>query len=272
MGSGRRVLVTGATSGLGREMAVQLARRGCRVALTGRRAAKLESAAAAVREAGGEPLPLLGCVTEIAVVREHYARIKGRWGGLDWAILNAGVGDSKGALEFSAENYRWTLATNVGGVVNWLEAVLPDMIAAGSGTIAGISSLAAFRGLPKSGPYCASKAALLALLESIRLDLRGTGVKVVTVCPGWVRSELTSRNDPRDMKNVLDTADGARRILRGVEKGQRLVHFPWQVSWPMVHIVRHLPGWLYDRLIGTFAKKHPKKPYIDESRRGTKAP
>jgi len=265
MSSIKRVLVTGATSGMGRAMAVQLARRGWRVAMTGRRAAKLEAAVAAVRAAGGEPLPLLGSVTEIETVREHYARIRRQWGGLDWAILNAGVGDSKGALEFSAENYRWTLATNVGGVVNWMEVVLPDMIAAGSGTIAGISSLAAFRGLPKSGPYCASKAALLALLESVRLDLRGTGVKIVTICPGFVRSELTDRNDARDMRFILDTEDGARRILRGVERGQRLVHFPWQISWPMVHIARHLPGWLYDRFIGTFAKKHPKKPYIDES-------
>jgi len=246
-------------------MAVQLAKRGARVALTGRRKEKLESAAAAVSRAGGEALTLLGDVTDRSVVKDHYARIRAKWGGLDWAVLNAGVGDSKSALEFSAENYHWTFATNVGGVVNWMEAVLPDMIAAKSGVIAGISSIAGFRGLPKAGAYSASKAALNTLLESSRVDLRGTGVDVVTVCPGFVKSELTGRNDPKDMLFLLETDDGARRIISGIEKRKRIVHFPWQLSCLMIYVVHNLPGWIYDRIIRRAAKRR-KKPYIDESR------
>ena len=246
--SAKRVLVTGATSGLGRELAVQLASRGWRVALTGRREAQLAQAAEAVRSAGGTALALLGSVSEPGVVAAHYARIRKEWGGLDWAILNAGVGDRMDARRFDAKAVVWTFETNVFGVAYWLEAVLPDMVAAGSGTVAAVSSLAAFRGLPAAGPYSASKAAVNALLESARVDLAGTGVRVVTVCPGFVKSELTGRNEAGQMPFLLETDDGVRRMIAGIEAGRRVVHFPWQLSLGVIYLLHNLPGWLYDRL------------------------
>lgn len=254
-----RILITGATSGLGREMAVQLARKkGARLALTGRRRDKLDETAQAVTAAGGEALCLTGSVTDLAEVKTQYAAVKARWGGLDWAILNAGVGDSMNAKEFEAEAYHWVFATNIGGVVNWLEAVLPDMLAQKSGVVAGISSLAAFRGMPNSGPYSASKAALISLLESTRVDLRGTGVDVVTVCPGFVKSELTDRNDPKDMPFLMTVEDGVGCILRGIEARRRIVHFPWQLSWPTKYILARLPGFVYDRLITRIVSRRKK--------------
>jgi NADP-dependent 3-hydroxy acid dehydrogenase YdfG len=265
-GDKRRVLITGASSGLGLEMAVQLGRKGARVAITGRREAKLAAGARAVEAAGGECLPLLGSVADREAVKRHYALIRERWGGLDWAILNAGVDESMNARSFNAGNYHWTFATNVGGVVNWMEAILPDMIAAGSGTVAGIASLAAWRGLPNSGAYCASKAAVVSLLESTRVDLMGTGVKVVTVCPGYVKSEITDRNRPEDMPFLLETEDGARRVLEAVEKGRRFVHFPRPFSTAMIYGVHNLPGFLYDWLITKVVKRRPKRPYVDESK------
>ena len=249
----RRVVITGATSGLGQEMARQLASRGWRVAITGRREDKLKEVERVVREAGGEPLALVGTVGDLDMVKKHYAAIKEKWSGLDWAILNAGVGESVSARKFSADKIRWTYETNVFGVANWLEAVLPDMIAAGSGTVAAVSSLAAFRGLPRSGPYCSSKAALNTLLESTRIDLRGTGVDVVTVCPGYVKSELTARHGETSMPFLLETEDGVRRILRGIDRRARIVHFPWQLSYPMKYFLARMPGWLYDRIAGRFA-------------------
>lgn len=260
-----RVVITGASSGLGREMAVQLGRRGWRVAVTGRRKEMLEETARLIRESGGEPLALAGGVTEFGEVKRHYAAIRKRWGGVDWAILNAGVGDSVDARSFSAENVRWTFETNVFGAAQWMEAVLPDMLAAGSGVIAGISSLAAFRGLPKSGSYSASKAALNTLLESARVDLYGTGVDVVTVCPGFVKSEMTDRNEPGSMPFLMSTEDGAAAVIRGIERRRRIVHFPWPLSWPAKYLLARLPGFLYDPLAARLAHLRKKKPRANDA-------
>lgn len=250
-----RVVITGATSGLGQETARQLAQRGWRIALTGRREDKLKEVELIVRSLGGEPLVLSGSVTDLDVVKKHYATIKEKWGGLDWAVLNAGVGASVSAKEFSADNVRWTFDTNVFGVANWMEAVLPDMVRAGSGMIAAVSSLAAFRGLPRSGAYSGSKAALNALLESARVDLRGTGVEIVTICPGFVKTELTARHGEDGMMFLLETEDGVRRMIHGIDARRRIVHFPWQLSYPMKYLVSRLPGWLYDRIATTFYKR-----------------
>ena len=250
MAAARRVLITGASSGLGREMARQLAARGFRLAVTGRREAELHETARLVGAAGASCLPLVGSVTDRETVARHYAAVEARWGGLDWAILNAGIGDGVDGRRFDAGVYHRVLATNVGGAVNWLEAVLPGMIAAGSGLVAGISSLAAWRGLPGAGAYSASKAALSTLLESTRVDLRGTGVDVVIVCPGFIRNGSPDPGDGAGKAFVLDLEDGVRRTLAGIERRQRLVHFPWQLSYPMGYVVRHLPARVYDWLVG----------------------
>ena len=248
-----RVLVTGASSGLGREMARQLAGRGWRVAVSGRREEELEETARRVIAAGGECLPLVGSVTEPEVVKRHYAAIRDLWGGLDWAILNAGVGDAVDARGFDAATYHRVLATNVGGAVNWLEAVLPGMIEAGRGTVAGISSLAASRGLPGAGAYSASKAALSTLLESTRVDLRGTGVDVVIVCPGFISNGGDSPGADDGKPFLLPLEDGVRRILAGIDRKKRVVHFPWPLSYPMRYVVHNLPGVAYDWLISRVA-------------------
>jgi NAD(P)-dependent dehydrogenase (short-subunit alcohol dehydrogenase family) len=266
-----RVVVTGATSGLGRELAVQLARRGWRVAITGRRADALAETARLVGAAGGEALVLVGSVTDDAEVRAHYAEIQKRWGGLDWAILNAGVSESMDAKNFSAEQVRWTFDANVFGVCRWLEAVIPGMVAQGSGVIAGVASLAAFRGLPQSGPYSASKAALVTLLESVRVDLRGTGVDVVTVCPGFVKSEMTGRNDPTGMPFLMETPDGAAAMLRGIDARRRVVHFPWKLSYPMKYVLAPLPDFAYDWIAGRLAHLRRKKPSAESLKHGGKA-
>lgn len=255
-----RALITGATSGLGREAAVQLARRGWRVAVSGRRQEQLDETARLVKEAGGEPLVLCGSVTDPAVVKAHYAAIKTAWGGLDYAVLNAGVGDMMSAKEFKAETVVWTFDTNVFGVCYWMEAVIPDMLAQKSGIIAGVASLAGFRGLPKSGPYSASKAALITLLESARVDLLGTGVSVVTVCPGFVRSEMTDRNKPGTMPFLMETRDGTAAMLSGIDAKRRVVHFPWQLSYASKYFLPAIPDFLYDWIAHKLAPMRVKKP------------
>jgi short-subunit dehydrogenase len=133
--------------------------------------------------------------------------------------------------------------------------------------IAGIASLAAFRGLPGSGPYSASKAALVTLLESTRVDLRGTGVDVVTVCPGFVRSPMTDRNKPGTMPFLMETPDGAAAILRGIDARKRIVHFPWPLSYPTKYVLAHLPGFVYDRLASRLAPMRKKKPSAEGAAR-----
>lgn len=248
-------------------MALQLASRGARVAVTGRREDKLRKTARAIEERGGQCLALLGSVTDPADVKRHYAAVKEKWGGLDWAILNAGISESSNARDFKAETFRLIFETNIGGAALWLEAVIPDMLAAKDGVIAGIASLAAYRGLPNTGAYSASKAALVTLLESARVDLRGTGVSVVTVCPGFVKSEMTDRNEPKDMMFLMEVEDGARRIISGIERKQRVVHFPWQLSYATIYILHNLPNFIYDWIIARVAprRKKPRAPEIKTS-------
>ena len=257
-----RALITGATSGLGREAAVQLAHRGWRIAVSGRRRDQLLETARLVTEAGGEPLVLLGSVTEPTEVKAHYATIKAAWGGLDYVVLNAGVGDTMSAAEFSAESVKWTFDANVFGVCHSMEAVIPDMLAQKSGVIAGVASLAGFRGLPQSGPYCASKAALIALLESARVDLIGTGVSIVTVCPGFVHSEMTDRNNPGTMPFLMDTKDGVTAMLAGIDARRRVVHFPWQLSYMSKYLLPAIPDFLYDWIAHKFAPLRVKRPTV----------
>jgi NAD(P)-dependent dehydrogenase (short-subunit alcohol dehydrogenase family) len=253
--TGRRALVTGASAGLGREMVRQLASRGFRVAGTGRREQELLETARLVRAAGGEFLPFVGSVSDPEAVARDSAELRERWGGLDWLILNAGVGDAVDARDFSPEVYRHVFATNVEGAVNWLGAVLPWMLEAGGGTVAGISSLAAWRGMPRAGAYSASKAALATLLESTRIDLRGTGVRVVTVFPGFIRNRGVPTAGDRGKPFLLDLEDGVRRILDGVESGRPIVHFPWPLSLPMRYVVRSLPPAAFDWLMARLAPR-----------------
>ena len=260
-----RVLITGASSGIGRELARQLGARGCRLALTGRRGGKLVEACETAQAAGAkEVLMLCGTVTDLEVVRGHYEMIAHQWDGLDCVILNAGVGDSENARQFSTANYRWTFETNVFGMCNWLEMVIADMVANRKGLIVGVSSPAGWCGLPQTGSYCASKAAVSTMLESVRVDLRGTGVDVVIVCPGFVKSEITARNDPKDMVMLLETEDGVQRMLRGIDRRKRVVHFPF----PLTHFVRYglgrMPRGWYDAVVARFVKRN-KRPYVDES-------
>ena len=202
---------------------------------------------------------LCGSVTAPAEVKAHYAAVKAAWGGLDYAVLNAGVGDMMSAREFNAESVRWTFDANVFGVCHWLEAMIPDMLVQKSGTIAGVASLAGFRGLPKSGPYSASKAALITLLESARVDLIGSGVSIVTVCPGFVRSEMTDRNDPGTMPFLMETPDGVAEMLAGIDAKRRVVHFPWQLSYASKYVLPAIPDFLYDWIAHKFAPMRVKR-------------
>jgi short-subunit dehydrogenase len=179
----------------------------------------------------------------------------GRFGAPDLVIANAGVsvGTRGDELEDVAK-LRRVLEVNVAGLAATLAAFAPAMRQAGRGTLAGIASVAGFRGLPGAGAYSASKAAAITWLESLRAELHGSGVSVVCVCPGYIDTPMTQVNRYR-MPFLLPADEAARRIARAIAARRRVAVIPWQMA-AMSVLFRALPGWLYDRL----AARGPRKP------------
>ncbi len=247
------IWLTGASSGIGEALARELVRRGGRVAAFARRKERLDR----LRDELGESLLVqVGDVTDRARVKEAVAEAQEAFGRIDVAILNAGIGDSLMFDEFDVDLIERTFAVNVMGVVYGMDAVLPQMKERKSGTIVGISSPAGFRGLPTSGAYCASKAALSTLLESLRVEARAHGIKLLTVSPGFVKSEMTDRNE-HPMPFLMETDKAARIICDGIESGRRHIHFPWRLTVPLL-FMKMLPVPLYDYLMRKFVVRRAK--------------
>jgi NAD(P)-dependent dehydrogenase (short-subunit alcohol dehydrogenase family) len=178
-----------------------------------------------------------------------------RFGAPDLVIANAGVGIGTHGDDLSdMETLRRVLDVNVTGMATTLAAFAPAMRKAGRGTLAGIASVASFRGIPGNGAYCASKAAARAWLESLRVELRGSGVCVVCVCPGYIDTPMT-RVNRFHMPFLIDADDAARRIARVIAAKRRVAVIPWQMALVSV-LLRVMPDWLYDRL----ASLAPRKP------------
>lgn len=244
--SGKRVFLTGASDGIGEAVAVALGREGAKVALFARRADKLEAVAAAVREAGGEALVCPGDVTAQADVDRAIDAIRATWGGLDIAIANAGVGDVARIDKMKVERLVKVIDVNVNGAIRTVTAALPLLLEQGNGHVVGVASPAGARGLPRSGAYSASKAALTMFLESLRAPARKRGVYVTVVHPGFVRTPLTAKNEGA-MPFLLEPEDAARHILKAIRRKRREYSFPWQMA-ALMGLVRHLPNAWFDQL------------------------
>jgi short-subunit dehydrogenase len=240
------VLVTGASSGIGRALAVELGKRGARVALTARRAEELSNVADEVVRAGGKALAFPADVRNPSEINGVAESVLKSWGRIDVLIANAGMSSTTSGSSLEACEAGNVITVNVIGVVNSVAAVLPSMLKQKGGQLIAISSLAAYRGLPKSGAYSASKAAVSTFFESLRLDLRGSGVDVTVIHPGFIRTPMTA-NRKRKLPFLLEVDDAACRIIRAIERRARTYAFPWQLA-SVVRLIRHLPGALYDRL------------------------
>ncbi|MEZ4432268.1 MAG: SDR family NAD(P)-dependent oxidoreductase [bacterium] len=249
-------LLTGASSGIGAALAPLLAADGHRVALAARRAAPLAEVADAIRAAGGEAMVLPLDVTDRDAVQAAVAEVAAAWGPVELLVANAGIGDAMAAHDYDSRRVARVIEVNLTAAAHCIDAVLPAMLAAGRGHIVGIGSLAGDRGLPGNGAYCASKAGLRVLLEALRIELRGKGIAVTHVAPGFVESPLTARNDFA-MPFILPTEAGAREVLRAIRRQQREHRFPWPLA-ALSRLGRMLPAPIYERLLaGRVAQKAP---------------
>jgi short-subunit dehydrogenase len=210
-------------------------------------------------------LPLPGTVVPYAVdVTDENALgaaardFIGRFGAPDLVIANAGIGKGTSGEDLGDMGLlRRTLEVNVVGLAATLAAFAPAMRLAGRGTLAGICSVAGFRGLAGNGAYSGSKAAAITWLESLRTEMHGSGVAVVCICPGYIDTPLTRVNRFR-MPFLLSAEEGAARIARAIARKPRVAVIPWQMALVSV-VLRNLPDWLYDR-IAAHAPRKPRPP------------
>lgn len=245
-----KALITGASSGIGLELARELAKRGYALALLARRTDLLE------RLAGELPRAIaVGCdVTDAASVRDAVRRAEGELGGaFDLAVANAGVSIMGHATAFKLEDAEQIIRVNLLGMMYLFDAVIPSMVERRSGRFAGIASIAGLRGLPVAAPYSASKAAMQSFLEAVRVELAPYGVGVTIVNPGFVATPMTEKN--RFRMPFLMTADRAAKIIAdGLERGRRVVEFPRATSLIM-RAMRLVPDAVYDRIMARTARR-----------------
>lgn len=249
----RAAVITGASSGLGAEMARQLAASGVPLGLIARRADRLDALASRIAEAGGVVHVAVADVADSRATREAIASLGERLGPIDLLLANAGVARPSSARGFSADEFERMVRVNLLGASYAFEAVLPGMLARQRGHLVGVSSLAAYRGLPGSAGYSASKAALSTLLEGFRVELRGSGIAVTTVHPGYVRTEMTDVNDFA-MPFLMDVEPAVRIILRGIAARRAEVNFPWPIA-RFLGLARYWPNALYDRAAGVIDRR-----------------
>lgn len=246
-----RVFITGASSGIGAALARAYATRGATLALVARREPELKTLAAS--------LPVTSFVYALDVadtdaLQAAAADFIAQAGLPDIVIANAGV--SAGTLTEETEDiaaFTRIFAVNVTGTVNTFAPFAKAMRERGNGRLVGIASVAGVRGLPGAGAYSASKAAVATYLEALRVEMHGSGVKVVTIAPGYIGTPMT-RGNPYPMPFLLDADIAAVRMLRVIERGKANAVIPWQMG-VVAKLMRALPAVLYDRLAAKAGRK-----------------
>jgi len=251
----RLVLITGASSGLGQALALHYARQGWQLALVARRSEAIESWLSPHRISVDRYQIYSIDVTDPQAMLRMAQDCMARQGVPDVVIANAGIsiGVDSSVPEDMAVMAR-ILATNVMGTAATLGPFIPAMVARGSGTLVGIGSVAGIRGLPGHGGYCASKAAVISYCESLRGELRGSGVKVVTICPGYIDTPLT-QNNGYSMPFLMQADVFAEKAFSAIQSGSSYRVIPWQMG-VVAKVLRLLPNALFDKL---FAGR-PRKP------------
>jgi short-subunit dehydrogenase len=253
------VFLTGASSGIGAALAAEFARRGATLGLVARRRATLDEI---VAQAPGRHHVYAVDVTDKDDLITAARAFDDATGGADIVVANAGI--SVGVLTEYYEDldaFGEVLATNVLAMACTFHPFIARMRARGRGTLVGIGSVAGVRGLPGSEAYCASKAAVASYCESLRVELKRSGVKVVTIAPGFVRTPLTAKN-PYRMPFLMEPADFARQAVDAMLAGVSYRVIPWQMGI-VAALLRLLPNALFDRAFGNRPYKPRRPPAAD---------
>ena len=250
-----KVFITGASSGIGEALAVYYAGKGATLGLAARRADVLE---ALNRRLGGGHACYALDVTDASALHDAAGDFIARFGAPDIVIANAGV--SAGTLSEYEEDlavFRRVMDTNVYGMAATFAPFIAAMQAVGGENrrLVGIASVAGIRGLPGAEAYSASKAAAIAYLESLRLEMRPCGIKVVTIAPGYIETPMTAVN-PYKMPFLLAADQAAARFAAAIARGTTYTVIPWPMG-VVAKLLRALPNWLYDRLF-TSAPRKPR--------------
>lgn len=256
MSSAKQVaVITGASSGIGWELAKVLARQGMAVGLLARRLDRLEALAAEIRAGGGIAEVHAADVTcrepTVASIRKLGAAL----GPIDLLVANSGVGLPTEIEPMNMDQVDHMIRVNLLGVVYAIEGVLPDMLQRGKGHLAAVSSLAAYKGLPGESGYCASKAAVNAYMEGLRIQLQPRGIAVTTICPGFIKTPMTAVNE-FPMPWVMGAEKAAYKIARALSRKKKVYNFPWQTAL-MMRATRWCPDWLIRRVVGRHTNNRP---------------
>ncbi|XHS79242.1 SDR family oxidoreductase [Burkholderiaceae bacterium UC74_6] len=253
----QNVVITGACGGFGQALARTLLERGARVALLGLDAARLAELQAIAPERAGVYTP---DVTDSAAMQAAAVDWLARFGTPDLVIANAGVAGGFDTAEASdLAVFRRMLEINLLSLPTTFQPFLAPMREAGRGTLCGVASIAAWRGLPGNGAYCASKAGVVAYLQSLRAELRGSGLTVSSCCPGYLRTQLTAGNRFA-MPGLMEPEAAARVLIDRLERGHEWIVLPRRAGW-LARALMLLPERWYDRILDS----QPRKPRAGEA-------
>ena len=239
----KKVFIMGASTGIGKALATHYADQDTILGLAARRVDLLEDVARECRNDNAKTY-----VFKVDVNDEENCSIAanefiGITGGIDIVIANSGMGSNDDLLSGSSKRINKILSTNILGVTNTIIPFLPTMKNQNSGTIVGISSVASFIPLPNRGGYSSSKVAVRRLFDSWRPTLKEYGIKVVTICPGFIDTPMTERIK---FKPFLKDADNAAiAFAKAIEKGEKTYVYPWQMRW-LVRLVKLIPQGIID--------------------------
>ena len=249
--SGQVVWLSGASSGIGFALAELLLQKGFRVAVSARRREPLQKLAAGAPDSGAVlQLPL--DVTDREALATAYQTLCSQWQVPDLVIANAGISIHMEAADLDYAKLKQINEVNLLAAMSMLQLPVQDMLQRGSGYLAGVASVAGYRGLPHAAGYVASKAGLIAFLESLRFDLEPHGIAVSVINPGFVKTPLTERNR-FPMPFIISAEASARAIWRGLKKGRMEIHYPPALSL-LLKFMRLLPYPLYHVLVRTGTK------------------